>query len=99
MSNAEPMPIEELKEQLEEKPPADADPGSAGALVAQMDHIITQAGTVKKLIYGGAAASVIRRDIAALLAQIDRDLRTAVKANNRLAAGEIYPATWRRNER
>lgn len=89
--------IDDLKTEVEAQPPPDADPNSAGALVAQMDHIITQANTVKKLIYGGAAASVIRRDIAALLAQIDRDLRTAVKANSMLAPGEIYPADWRKS--
>lgn len=102
----EPMPIDDLKAELSEdtsareaqpQPPPDADPGAAGAIVAQMDHVISQANTVKKLIYGGAAASVIRRDIAALLAQMDRDMRMAVRANSRLAPGEIYPATWRRN--
>lgn len=97
----EPMPLEELKEKLLEKPepPADADPGSAGSIAAHMDHVISQATTVKKLLYGGAAASVIRRDIAALLAQMDRDLHTARRANNQLAPGEVmHPASWRKSE-
>jgi hypothetical protein len=94
------MPIEELKAELQEQPqpPADADPNSAGAIVAHIDHVITQANTIKKLLYGGAAASVIQRDIAALLAQMDRDLHTARKANNRLAAGALHPPSWSRNE-
>jgi hypothetical protein len=88
---------EDIKAEVEAQPPPDADPGSAGAIVAHIDHVITQAQTIKKLIYGGAAASVIRRDIAALLAQMDRDLHTARRANNRLAPGEIYPADWRKS--
>jgi hypothetical protein len=102
--NDEPMPIDELKAQLEElddqpqaQPPADADQAKAMAIIKQMDHVISQANIVKKLIYGGAAASVIRRDISALLAQMDRDIGTAVKANNQLAPGEVYPASWRQS--
>jgi hypothetical protein len=101
MSEHEPGPIEELKAQLEEldeqpQPPPDADPNSAGSIVAHLDDIINQAGTIKKLLYGGQAASVIRNDIGARLAQMERDLNVARSANNRLAPGTVYPADWRR---
>src|SRR5690348_7500575 len=101
MSDAtEPMPIEELKAELQEqpKPPADADQEMAYTVVKQMDHVINQATIVKKLVYGGASASVIQRDISALLAQMDRDLHTARRANNHIAAGTIHPPTWSRRE-
>ena len=90
--------IDDLKTEVEAQPPPDADPNSAGALVAHIDHVITQGNIIKKLVYGGAAASVIQRDIGALLAQMNRDLETARRANLRLSSGTIHPPSWSRND-